>query len=409
MERWLHQHIFKVGWLLTKDFRTTTVLFYVLFLPGIILHEVALFFAASFLNVRAERVLTFPQVQEIADLKLNFIRLSAKAPRWKIALIEFAPPLVGVLMISAIASGILGVNEALTVMRTGDLRDVGRGWAMLTVKPDFWMWVYILFTIANTMTPRFTAQRALRPALILLSVLGLGLAAAGLLDRVLEPVLEPIAQFINVLAAMFGVTVALNAGAIFFLGVIEQTIEYFTGNSAEFVRGRLIAKSRAEILAERQAERERIARQKEAEKKRIPNALDGVPSVYRVPFPIPSAPETRSAARVDSAPAKSENVTPAPPPKPETPASVKPADSSDATEEKPMAARSVMPPPPPTLTPPSKPTDAGASSHSTNPPAKENPPEKTTQTQTKTSHDEPPVDDGVDDVDDAGKADSVEG
>lgn len=310
MERWLHQHIFKLGWLLTKDFRTTTVLFYVLFLPGIVLHEVALFFAASFLNVRAERVLRFPQVQEIADLKINFIRLSPRAPRWKIALIELAPPLVGVIVISAIANGILDINAALNVMRTGDLADVGAGMAMLTAIPDFWLWTFILFTIANTMTPRFTAQRALRPVLIGLGVLGIVLASAGLIDQVLAPVIDPIAQFVNVLAVVFAVTVAINTSAIFVLGVIEQSIERVTGNSAEFIRGRLVAKSRAEILAERQAERERLAKQKEAEKKRTPSALEGVPSVYRLTFPLPGPPETGRSTRAE----------PPPPPPPPAPA-----------------------------------------------------------------------------------------
>jgi hypothetical protein len=386
MERWLHQHIFKVGWLLTKDFRTTTVLFYVLFLPGILLHEVALFFAASFLNVRAERIMTFPQVQEIADLKLNFIRLSNKAPRWKIALIEFAPPLMGVLVISLIASGILDITSALTVMRTGDLRDVGTGWAMLRAQPDFWLWVYIMFTVANTMTPRFTAQRALRPVLIFLGVMGVALAAAGLLDQVLAPVIDPIAQFINVLAAMFGVTVVLNTGAIFVLGVIEQTIEYFSGNSAEFVRGRLIAKSRAEILAERQAERERSARQKEAEKKRTPNALEGVPSVYRLPFPIPSAPETRSATKPD----------PAPPPKSSMPVSLpspSQTESSVASPEKPKDATIAKPiaPVPPVLAPSYEATDTSATTLTPRLPQKEQPSQPTPQSQTEPSHNVSPV------------------
>jgi len=385
MERWLHQHLFKVGWLLTKDFRTTTVLFYVLFLPGIVLHEVALFFAASFLNVRAERVLTFPQVQEIADLKLNFIRLSTKGARWKTALLELAPPAVGVIVISAIANGVLDISAALSVMRTGDLKDIGTGFALLTAKPDFWMWVYILFTVANTMTPRFTAQRALTPVLILLGVVGLGLAAAGLLDQVLAPVIVPIAQVINVLAAVFGVTVALNAGAIFVLGVVEQTIEYLTGNSAEFIRGRLVAKSRAEILAERQAERERITRQKEAEKKRTPNALEGVPSIYRLPFPIPGAPEGRSAAKT----AEPVSVTP-PPPKPAQPA----APVSESAPQ--MPQKSATPLPPPHVL-----TDAGASVQTT---PKENTSDQVSQPQTNTTHDNPPL---LDDAD-ATEASSVE-
>jgi len=384
MERWLHQHLFKVGWLLTKDFRTTTVLFYVLFLPGIVLHEVALFFAASFLNVRAERVLTFPQVQEIADLKLNFIRLPTRAPRWKIALIELAPPIVGIIAISAIANGILDISVSLSVMRTGDLDDIGAGFTLLTAKPDFWVWMYILFTVANTMTPRFTAQRALAPVLIIVGVAGVGLAAAGLLDQVLAPVIAPIAQVINVLAAVFGVTVGLNTGAIFFLGVIEQTIEYLTGNSAEFIRGRLVAKSRADILAERQTERERATRQKDAVKKRTPNALEGVPSIYRLPFPIPGAPEGRSATK------NSEAVNAAPPPPKLSQVAAVGSQSAPIKPDAPLAPSGVL-------------TDTGATIQA---PPKENTSQPSPNSKTEPSHDEPPL---LDERTDTAEASSAEG
>ena len=67
IERWLHQHIFKVGWLLTNNFQTTTVLYYILFLPGILLHECSLWLAAGILNVRAERAIEFPAEQEIGE------------------------------------------------------------------------------------------------------------------------------------------------------------------------------------------------------------------------------------------------------------------------------------------------------------------------------------------------------
>ncbi len=309
MERWLHQHLFKLGWLLTKDFRTTTVLFYALFLPGIVLHEVALFMAASFLNVRAERVLRFPQVQEIADLKINFIRLSPRAARWKVGLIEWAPPAAGVAVIAAIAGGVLDVNAAVAVMQSGDLRDVSAGFALLTAKPDFWLWTYFLFSIANTMTPRFTAQQALRPLILGVLVAGGVVWVLGFSNQVLLPLAEPVSQLVQLLLAVFWGMVLLNGAAIFVLGVIEQTIERVTGNSAEFVRGRLVAKTRAEILAERQAERERLARQREAAKQRTPRILDGIPSVYRLKFPIPGPPEGRSAGRVDPVSSPSARAT----------------------------------------------------------------------------------------------------
>jgi hypothetical protein len=64
----MHQHIFKVGWLVTKKLRTTTTLYYTIFLPGVFLHEIVLWFIAGILNVRAERAIAWPEQQAIGEL-----------------------------------------------------------------------------------------------------------------------------------------------------------------------------------------------------------------------------------------------------------------------------------------------------------------------------------------------------
>jgi len=79
LERWLHQHIFKVGWLFTKSFQTTTTLYYAFFLPGIFLNELVRWMVAALLDIRAERTFEWPQQQDIGELKLNFIRIQPKA------------------------------------------------------------------------------------------------------------------------------------------------------------------------------------------------------------------------------------------------------------------------------------------------------------------------------------------
>ena len=61
LRRWLQQHVFKVGWLLTKNLQTTTILFYTLFLPGVILNQFVTWMAAGILNVRAERAIRGPK------------------------------------------------------------------------------------------------------------------------------------------------------------------------------------------------------------------------------------------------------------------------------------------------------------------------------------------------------------
>lgn len=294
MERWLQQHIFKVGWLLTKDFRTTTVLYYVFFLPGVILHEVALWLTASFLNVRAERATQFPQPQETPELRLNFVKISPRAAKWRVAIIELAPSVVAAAVVAIIANGVLDITPALTQMRTGTLDDVSTGFGMLTSKPDFWLWTYIMFTVANTMTPRTSAGRILlRPMLIVIAVIVALIFALGLQEDTLTSITGAIAQVLDILAAVFGVVVALNAVAIFILAIIENTIERITGDSATIdKKGNLVAKKRAEIIAERLAERQKAIKAREPEKAKVPGATEGIPSIYRLPLPLPDSADT---------------------------------------------------------------------------------------------------------------------
>ena len=106
-ERWLHQHIFKVGWLLTNNFQTTTIFYYILFLPGILLREFTRWLAASLLHLKPARAIGFPQPQEIGELRLNFIRVSAPGGSIRYALINVAPLVTGLGSLWLIATRVL--------------------------------------------------------------------------------------------------------------------------------------------------------------------------------------------------------------------------------------------------------------------------------------------------------------
>ena len=116
IERWLHQHIFKVGWLLTNDYQTTTILYYILFLPGILLHELALWLAAGLLNVRAERAIQFPEPQEIGELRLNFIRLATETGLIKRLVIAAAPFAAGLIALWAIGAQVFNWQALIGMM-----------------------------------------------------------------------------------------------------------------------------------------------------------------------------------------------------------------------------------------------------------------------------------------------------
>lgn len=286
LERWLHQHIFKVGWLLTKNFQTTTILYYTFFLPGVFLHEFVYWLMAGVFNVRAERAIRWPEKQEIAELRLNFIKLARNIGGLRLAIITLTPLAAGLAAIWFIANNILQLNRVMGIVQTGALDEWGAALARLTSAPDFWLWIYLLFAIGNTMVPDLKNLRGGRILLIVAVAVALVFVFMGLGDQVIIPLLiGPVASALSVISATFAILIAIDLFFVGVLGTFEAIFERITGDSATFEKGKLVARTRAEILEMRRKQSKAIEKRKE----RTP-AETGPPSFYRFPLPIPGPP-----------------------------------------------------------------------------------------------------------------------
>jgi hypothetical protein len=289
IERWLHQHIFKVGWLLTQNYQTTTILYYTIFLPGVVLHELVYWLSAGMMNVRADRAIKWPEAQEVGELKLNFVRINPKASVLRKAIISVAPLLVGLVIIWYIAANIFDITAVVRQMSSGNLRDVGTALGMLLGAPLFWLWVYVIFTIANTMYPSVPKDlQGWRSVLISLSAVAGVLLLLGLGGEIFEAMQSPVSELIFVLQSTFALMIAIDVLMVLVLGLIEYTIEHVTGNSATFRGGKMITVTREEALEEQRKQRE--AELKEQAKRRNPAADTGLKSIYALAFSIPGIP-----------------------------------------------------------------------------------------------------------------------
>jgi hypothetical protein len=261
LERWLHQHIFKVGWLITKSFQTTTIFYYTFFLPGVFLHEVSYWLAAGMLNVHAKGSIRWPEPQEIAELDLSFVEISKNITPVKLALITLAPIIAGLISVWFIANNILNFNIFFNTLSTGELSDVATAFQSLASAPDFWLWIYFLFTISNTMIPKMNNLRGLRMVFIAIGVVIVFLFVIGVGNQVILGTLaEPIAQGLGVLTGTFVIIILINLFFVVVLGTIEAVIERITGDSATFRRGKLVAMTRQELIELRQRQNRREAR-----------------------------------------------------------------------------------------------------------------------------------------------------
>lgn len=242
---------------------------------------------AGALNVRADREIKWPEKQEIANLELNFIKLSKNVSQIKLAIISTAPMVAGLFFVWLIAHNVFDVTATLNRMRSGELDDIRAAIALLTATPDFWLWAYLLFVIGNTMMPDIHNLRGWRTVLYIAAAIGVGFVLLGVGNEVvLTFLLGPVSDALYLLASVFLVIIITDIVATAILGGIEALIERVTGHSATFVRGKLVAMTRQEMLEQRRRE---LARSRSSKK---PDALPagGPPSIYKLSLATPGPP-----------------------------------------------------------------------------------------------------------------------
>ncbi len=294
-QAWLHQHIFKVGWLLTGDIRVTTLVYYIVFLPGIVLHEATLWLAAGILNVRAESAIRFPEPQASGELRLNFVRLSSRAGERRLGLIRLAPVITGAVALWGIAMQVFGWRQLISQATSGSAASLLQAASALTGAADFWLWLYLAFAIANTMFPSQPTRLSRGRKVLLLGLAPLMLLAwqiGGALNAVFAAYLEGLLENLAILS--LGVN-ALNGAAILGLGLFESAIERVTGKSATFRDGKMLVMTREEARARQRRQRSNDGTQ--AQPKGAGSAPPTPKSVYDFKLPIPGPPGREPISR----------------------------------------------------------------------------------------------------------------
>ncbi len=288
IERWLHQHIFRVGWLLTNSFQTTTILYYILFLPGILLHEFTVWVVAWLLRARAECAIGFPEQQKIGELRLDFIRVSPLAGAVRYALIRYAPLFSGVLCLWAIAAHIFRLQAAL-LLQPGSVDELARAVISLTRTADFWLWFYLAFTVANTMFPsRNTRLSVRRKSVVFLSLTASLFFAWRVGGAIESSIAQGIEHLVSSLILVVLQVITINIVVVFGLGALEALIERVSGKSAAFTDGKMITMSRQEAQEHKRIQtRKRMASR---QRQQVSKRAEIIRSVYDLKLPIPGPP-----------------------------------------------------------------------------------------------------------------------
>jgi len=148
MQRSVHREIQTILLIITRRADVTIVIFSVIFLPGILLHEGSHFLTARLLGVRTGRFSILPGPATGGRLQLGFVE-TAKADPLREAIIGVSPLLTGgafVAYVGFIQLGLLQLWNLWIDSRYDGLKD---GLEILFDQPDFWLWFYLIFPAQN--------------------------------------------------------------------------------------------------------------------------------------------------------------------------------------------------------------------------------------------------------------------
>jgi hypothetical protein len=233
LERWIHRHLQGLWLLLLRDADMALVLYSILMLPGVLLHEGSHWITATLLGVRTGRLSVVPARLPDGTLRLGYVE-TEPVDFLRESLIGAAPLLFGAAAIVFVGYSRLGVGPVGDALARGDLLGMAGAVRAMVGLADFWLWLYLIFTISNSMLPSASDRRGWWRLLILLGAIFAGLYYLGFGSVLFEALASPLEAATRALAAAFAITVGLNLVLVPVIWLLEMGLSRLTGMKVQY-------------------------------------------------------------------------------------------------------------------------------------------------------------------------------
>jgi hypothetical protein len=151
--RWVTRQVQTIGWLVTGDENATMVVYYLLMFPGIVLHEASHYFTAKLLGIKVTSFRLGPRRHKNAkSIELGSVTVNSGGPI-RDSLVGVAPFVAGTLVLLAVSYLILDVRALGAAWDATGWRGFLESIRSMPKTADFWLWLYLIFTVSNAMMP----------------------------------------------------------------------------------------------------------------------------------------------------------------------------------------------------------------------------------------------------------------
>jgi hypothetical protein len=210
IKRWITRYLQELSLRWVGDPDVALILYFVIMLPGVVVHELNHWLTAVVLGVRV-RKLSFGPVRtgRSRRVSLGSIRVSNVDPV-RASLIGMAPLVGGSAIILLIGYLVLDVGSLAEAAAGKGMEGALAGLEQLMHVPDFWLWLYLVFSVSNVMLPSESDMDNVRPVLIFLGIVALIVLVVGGVPTIPEDVVTGVNVVAGYLASAFGLTLAVD-------------------------------------------------------------------------------------------------------------------------------------------------------------------------------------------------------
>lgn len=235
LKRWITAHVQGVAFLVTGNPRVAMWLFWALFLPGTLLHELSHWLTAFLLRVKTGRFSLWPQMKKGGELQMGAVQVEVSDP-FRHSLIGLAPLIFGTIAVLLIGQGWLKLDRLGEALNSGDLALIAEAVTRILLVPDVWLWFYLIFAISNAMLPSASDRESWRVVLIYLAltlVLTIGLGLNPTLPAELQ--IFGLTVIAHLLSA-FVITIAVDLFFILLIALVETVFTWMLGRQVQYNR-----------------------------------------------------------------------------------------------------------------------------------------------------------------------------
>ena len=227
---WISRHIgFAIQenvYYLTGSGDMAMVILFLVYLPGIVVHEGAHWLMAKILGMRTGAFRVWPRKQG-KHIGMGSVTV-ASGGTLADSLVGLAPLLLGSILVAWIGTRIFGAQSLGAAWRQGDWwQGVADVFQAIVTRDDGLVWGYLIFAIANAMMPSSSDRQPLKSLLLYLSLVGILYFFFDQSGRLLIRVADWLTQPVQVLVSALLFTLLLDIVILFFLYGTQAFIRFF--------------------------------------------------------------------------------------------------------------------------------------------------------------------------------------